>query len=160
LAELRFEPELAAWFRTHLGDAITDLTSHRRRQATILTKRKSELTTMQDRLLNAYLAGTIEEVIYKVKAAELKSEFSKTDESLATLGDVDPAKGEVAMAIFDFTQKAAERWLGSNTTVRREILDLVCLNRSLNDVNLVTTKRKPFDVIVGFNLGKSRGDRI
>ncbi|WP_425618108.1 recombinase family protein [Anatilimnocola sp. NA78] len=161
LATLRFEPELAAWFRSHLSDAITDLTSHRRRQSTSLTKRKSELATMQDRLLNAYLAGTIEEETYKAKSNELKSEAARTEESLCALGDVDPARGEIALSIFDFTQKAADRWQRSNNAVRREILDLVCLNRSLNDVNLVTTKRKPFDVFVeGLNLGKSRGDRI
>ena len=36
-------------------------------------------------------------------------------------------------------------WRGSNNALRREILDSVCLNRTLTDVSLVTTKRKPFD---------------
>ena len=53
-------PELASWFRTELRSAVTDLTAYRRRQVTALAKRKSELVTMQDRLLNAYLAGTVE----------------------------------------------------------------------------------------------------
>ena len=161
LAKMRFEPELAAWFRSSLGDAITDFTVHRRRQATALTKRKSELVTMQDRLLNAYLAGTVEEIVYKAKSNELKSEAKKTEEALAALGDVDPARGEIALAIFDFSQNAAERWRGSNNAVRREILDLVCLNCALGDLNLDATKRKPFDVFAeGLNLKNSRGDRI
>jgi hypothetical protein len=91
-------------------------------------------------------ADTVEELVYKGKSNELKGEAAKTDESLATLGDVDPARGEIALAIFDFTQKAADRWRGSNNAIRREILDLVCLNRALGDVNLDATKRKPFDV--------------
>lgn len=161
LAKMRFEPGLASWFRSQLGDAVTDLTAHRRRQATALAKRKSELATMQDRLLNAYLAGTVEEIVYKAKSNELKSEAAKTDESLATLGDVDPARGEIALAIFDFTQNAADRWRGSNTAVRREILDLVCLNRALGDLNLDATKRKPFDVFAeGLEIKNSRGDRM
>jgi len=46
-------------------------------------------------LLNAVLAGTVEKVIYKSKSNELKSEAAKTEESLAALGDVDPALEEI-----------------------------------------------------------------
>jgi hypothetical protein len=34
-------------------------------------------------------------------------------------------RGEIALAIFDLTQNAAERWRGSNRAVPREILGLV-----------------------------------
>jgi hypothetical protein len=45
--------------------------------------------------------------------------------------------------------------------MRREILDTVCLNRTLSDVSLVGTKRKPFDILSeGLDLKNSRGDRI
>ncbi len=161
LAGLRFEVEQTAWLRIQLSDAICDLTAHRRRQATAFTKRKSELATMQDRLLNAYLGGTIDEALYKSKSKELKAEAKNADESLAALGDVDPSRGKVALAIFDFAQNVAETWRHSNSSVRREILDLICLNRTLSDVNLCTTKRKPFDVFAErLDLKYSRGDKI
>jgi hypothetical protein len=52
---------------------------------------------------------------------------------------------------------AADRRVGQ----LREILDLVCLNRAMGDVNLVTQKRKPFDVIAErLKNENSRGDRI
>ena len=77
------------------------------------------------------------------------------------LGDVDPARGETALALFDWSERAAETWRGSNNAVRREILDLDCLNRTLGDVNLNATKRKPFDIFAeGLDLKNSRGDRI
>ena len=140
---------------------MTDLTAYRRRQATTLAKRKTELATMQDRLLNAYLAGTVDEVAYKAKSNELKAEAAKADESLAKLGDVDPARAETALALFDWTQNAAEIWRGSNNRVRREILDSVCLNRTLGDVNLVATKRKPFDIFAKrLEIKNSRSRRI
>ena len=114
---------------------------------------------MQDRLLNVYLTGSIEEITYKSKTNDLKSEAAKTDEALAKLGDMDPARGELAVTLFDWTQRAADVWRGSNNAVRREILDAVCLNRCLNDVNLVLTKRKPFDEFAeGPFLKNSRGD--
>ena len=154
-------PEVAEWFRTELCAAVSDLTAHRRRQATSLAKRKTELANMQDRLLNAYLTGTVEEVIYKTKSNELKSEAAKTDETLDKLGDTDPACGKLAVTLFDWTQRAADVWRGSNNAVRREILDAVCLNRCLNDVTLTLQKRKPFDVFAERPfLKNSRGDRI
>ena len=162
LAKLRLpSPEIATWFRNELAAAVTDLTAYRRQQAGALEKRKSELATMQDRLLNAYLAGSVEEAIYKAKSNEMKIDSAKAEEALAEMGDTDPARGKMATALFDWTQRAAETWRGSNNAIRREILDAVCLNRTLSDVNLVATKRKPFDVFAeGLDLKKSRGDRI
>ena len=108
-----------------------------------------------------YLTGTIQEMIYKSKSNELKSAAAKTDEALHKLGDMDPVRGELAVTLFDWTQRAADVWRGSNNAVRREILDAVCLNRCLNDVNLVLTKRKPFhDFAERPFLKKSRDDRI
>ena len=116
---------------------------------------------MQDRLLNAYLVGTVEEVAFNSKSNELKAEMAKTGETLAQLGDTAPARGDTALALFDWTQRAADTWRGSNTAIRREILDCVCLNRTLGDVSLCLEKRKPFDVFVeGLDLRNSWGDWI
>jgi DNA invertase Pin-like site-specific DNA recombinase len=153
-------PELSQWFRTALEANLTDLLSHQRRRAAALAKRKSELAAMQDRLLNAYLAGTVDELAFQAKTAELKSESARVAEELDGLGDVDPQRGKAALAVFDWSQRAAESWLGSNNADRRQILDAVCLNRQVTDVTLVTTKRKPFDLLAErLDLKNSRGDR-
>ena len=152
-------PELSQWFRSALEANLTDLLSHQRRRSAALVKRKSELAAMQDRLLNAYLAGTVEEVVFKAKSAELKAEAARVAEELAGLGEVDPQRGKAALAVFDWSQRAAETWLGSNNADRRQILDAVCLNRQVTDVTLVTTKRKPFDFLAErLDLKNSRGD--
>ncbi|MCA9054936.1 MAG: hypothetical protein KDA75_13940 [Planctomycetaceae bacterium] len=115
---------------------------------------------MQDRLLNAYLAGTVDEDVYKAKSNELKAETAKLDATLGQLGDVDPARGELAVTLFDWTQKAAEIWRGSNNAVRRQILDSVCLNRTVSDLSLCLEKRKPFDIFAErLVLKNSRDDR-
>ena len=153
--------EIADWFRTAVDAALTDITGQQRRQQAALTKRRGELASMQDRLLNAYLAGSINEATFNAKGAEFKSQQALVDESLAAVEDVDEAYGKTALAVFDWSQRAADLWRGSNNAVRRDILDAVCLNRTLSDVSLVTQKRKPFDVIAeGPFLKKSREDRI
>jgi hypothetical protein len=61
--------------------------------------------------------------------------------------------------VFDWSQKAAEIWRGSNTTARRQIPDSICLNRQVSDVTLVTAERKPVDFFVErLPLKKSRDD--
>jgi len=127
LASLRLPTsEIALWFRSALQAAVVDVTANQRRQAASLAKRKAELAAMQDRLLNAYLAGTVEEVVFIAKSNELKAEAAKTDESLALLADSGPARGETALTLFDWSQRAADLWRGSNNALRREILDSVC----------------------------------
>ncbi len=162
LARLRLpSQEVAEWFRAALSAAFVDTDEYERRQAAAMKKRRSELAGMQDRLLNAYLAGTVDEVVYRAKADDLRSEMKAVEESLERLGQHDPGRTTTALAVFDFSQRAVEIWRGSNNAVRREILDAVCLNRLLSDVTLVTTKRKPFDILAERPvLKKSRGDWI
>ncbi|MGD0088314.1 MAG: hypothetical protein ABSE73_00145 [Planctomycetota bacterium] len=52
-----------------------------------------------------------------------------------------------ALALLDFRQNLVDIWRGSNSAVRREILDCVSLNRRVSDVSLVLEKRKPFDFL-------------
>ncbi|MGE3410252.1 MAG: hypothetical protein AB7I37_25960 [Pirellulales bacterium] len=153
--------EVAEWFRESLAASVGDIKTHRSRQEAMLAKRKSELANMQDRLLDAYLAGTIDQVIYDAKVSAFKSEAIKIEEGLGSPGEAFPNAGELAPAVFDFSQNATETWRGSNMHRKREILDLVCLNRTLSDVTLVTTKRKPFDGLAErLKVENSRGDRI
>ncbi len=137
--------EMATWFRAALQTTLGDLLAHHQRHGAALKKRQSEVAAMQDRLLNTYLAGTIDEPTFKAKSAELKSESLRIEEALQKAGAGDAERNQRALALFDWSQRAAEVWQGSNNTVRRRILDAVCLNRTLSDVTLVTTKRKPFD---------------
>jgi hypothetical protein len=46
-----------------------------------LAKRKSELVAIQNRLLNAYLAGTVDDDAFKAKSAELKADTARSTDS-------------------------------------------------------------------------------
>ncbi len=76
-------PEVAAWFRTALAAAQGDLTAHRRQQAATLAKRKSEVSAMQERLLNAYRTGTIDDEDHARKSLERQQEMAKLGERTA-----------------------------------------------------------------------------
>jgi hypothetical protein len=149
------------WFRDCLASAFNEVDVAQAQRKKTLTKRRTELANMQDRLLNGYLAGTIEEAIFTAKSADLKTQLEEVERQLDETDQFDPAFGQAAMAVFEFSQNLVPLWRGSNSTTRREILECVSLNRLLTDTSLVLVKRKPFDFLAERPfLKKTRGDWI
>ena len=162
LGKLRMESDdMRGLVRKAMEAAFADIGNQQRKQVQALARRQSELKGMQDRLLNAYLAGTIDEAVFAAKSEELKGEQAKVERHLEQVDRIDPSRGAAALAIFDWSQEAAGQWLGSNKAGRREILDLVCLNRKLSDVSLDLKMRSPFRELAERRLlQNSRGDWI
>lgn len=82
-------PEMALWFRETLQTQLGDMFAHHQRHLATLKKRPSEVAAMSDRLLNTYLAGTIDEPTINAKSAELKGETLRIEESLQKVRQVD-----------------------------------------------------------------------
>ncbi len=63
--------------------------------------------------------------------------------------------------MFDWSQQAADAWLGSKMDDKRGILGELALNRALSDVALCLDKKKPFDVLAERpSVQLTRGDWI
>jgi hypothetical protein len=60
---------------------------------------------MKDRLLNANLAGTIDDAVYKAKSNELKAEGMRVEERLAENGAEMPVQADDAIALFRLVPK-------------------------------------------------------
>ncbi len=152
--------ELAEWFRTALQTAFKDIGEVQRQQRQTQKKRVAEIEAMQERLLNAYLAGTIDEQALAAKQIQLRDEAATLAATLATGETLAPEDVQTALGVFEFAQNAAQIWRGSKMDQKREILESVSLNRLLGDVTLVLEKRKPFDELAKRPLvTPSRGDR-
>jgi site-specific DNA recombinase len=140
-------PKIAAWFRAALEATFNDVSQTRATQQRTLAKRRSEATNMQQRLLNGYLNGVIDEGVFAEKSADLKRQGEDIDRQLDEADGFDSATGQTAMAVFDFSQNLAALWQGSKSGVRRDILECVTLNRTLTSASLALEKRKPFDFL-------------
>ena len=158
------EEEIREWFHSSLAAATGDLGAQRRHQRKVLGKRRTELKGMQDRLLNAYLAGTIPEDVFNMKSLEFKAELAEVKKTLADLdhaANKEPLNGDLALSVFEWSQNVADIWWRSNTGQRRQILEAICLNRAVDDVTLYTEKRKPFDMLAEGHFRQfGRGARI
>lgn len=155
------DDEVTEWFRESLQTAFADIGELQRNQRIALAKRQSELTNMNERLLNAFLAGSIDEPTFNAKLAALRDELAQLEESLGNAPSLEPVDVRAALAVFEFSQKVPEIWRGSKMLQKRRILETLSLNRIVGDVTLVLEKRKPFDELAKRpEIQLSRGDRI
>ncbi len=57
------------------------------------------------------------------------------------------------------SQGLEEKWFAADCAAKRQILDITCLNLTLDGTTLIPTMRKPFDVLAeGLISAKHRGD--
>ncbi|MGE4159158.1 MAG: recombinase family protein [Planctomycetota bacterium] len=161
LEAFKMPPHIAEWFRTSIEASFADVDAVQRHSKQTLTKRKSELEGMLDRLLSGFIAGHVEESVFTAKTASLKREAAEVEESLAQAKKYDPEAPVRALALFDFSQNLVDLWRGSNSEVKREILDAISLNRTLSHASLELAKRCPFDFLAKHAEFKNgRSDRI
>ena len=145
LTSIAFPESQAQWFKKALEETFSEVGKVQATQKRILTKRRTELINMQDRLLNGYLAGSIDEATFQAKSLDLKSQLEEVERQLDQSANYDPAYGDSAMAVFEFSQNLLPRWRGSKLChEKRELLEIVSLNRHVSDVSLCLIKRKPF----------------
>ena len=115
----------------------------------------------QKRLTNHLLLEEIDPSTYAETArdlrdreAELKLKIDATDRSRHEIIDI-------AVKAFELSQSLREKWFSADFDAKRRILEILCLNWTLEGATLVPTMRKPFDLLAkGLILKDSRDDRI
>jgi site-specific DNA recombinase len=176
-------------FRRTLECALTDAVDNQREQSRQARKRLSELASMKDRLLKAYLTGVVDEITFRNTTAELETEMRSLAETAGQMtvmddGDVPESTADAGgcrlhtardvrrndrandrvkdiLSVFDLAQNIEEIWQGSPWNRKRQILDMVSSARHVSDVSLCVVKTKPFDILAKqLDFVESRGDRI
>ena len=88
------------------------------------------------------------------REAELKLEIDVADRGRHEVIDI-------AVKAFKLAQSLRQRWVTKGYAAKRRILEILCLNCTLDDANLCVTMRKPFDLLAKGLVSKdSRDDRI
>ena len=68
---------------------------------------------------------------------------------------------DIAVKAFELSQSLPSKWVTADDAAKRRILEILCLNCSLDDVNLCVTMKKPFGLLAkGLVWKDSRGDTI
>jgi site-specific DNA recombinase len=70
-------------------------------------------------------------------------------------------QAELAIRTFELSQALESKWLGADYSAKRQILETVFLNLTLNGVSLCYEMTKPFDALAkGLLVSSNRGDKI
>ncbi|MDX1968587.1 MAG: recombinase family protein [Planctomycetaceae bacterium] len=114
----------------------------------------------KERLLNLRLLDEIEAETFAAKQAELRSKETRLQTQLEGQGRQQSERADLAVKVFELSQTLAEKWVTADIPEKRLLLEIVCLNWTLNDVTLCPTMRKPFDILAeGLLVSSSRGNK-
>jgi len=131
------------------------------KQAAEINRQLTSLRDQKDRLLNLRLMDKIDEETFAAKNTELRDRIAQLTLQLDADDQSRAEQGELALKVFELSQTLKEKWLTADYRAKRRLLEIVCLNFSLDDVSLVPTIRKPFDVLAeGLDLVENRGGQI
>ena len=159
---LRIEDqEIRDWFVMVLRARTQEAQQAARDQLLGLERQIAETLGQQDRLLNLRLSDQIDHATYGRKSTELRDREAKLRLQVEACSRSRQEDADLALNVFELSQNLRGKWDAADYTTKRRILEILCLNFVLNDVNLVPEMRKPFDVLVeGPSLLNSRGERI
>lgn len=149
-------------FHRTLEVTLSDSSDYQRQQTRQIKKRLSEIQSMKDRLLTAFLGNLIDEMTLQNKTTELTTEEKSLKMTLQmTPNEPQHDRIKRILGVFEFSQNIENLWCGSNYARKRQLLEIVSLNRHVSDVSLCVQKNKPFDILSKrLNSGKSRRDKI
>ena len=112
---------------------------------------KRELTRVEgqkNELLNLRLSGEIDPDTYASKSTEFRDRASHLTILIDAGNRNQEELAEITLKTFELSQSLKHKLFTADYDAKRRILDIVCLNFLLEDVTLVPTMRKPFDMLV------------
>lgn len=161
LGRLRQPEAVRDWFSKMLRLWIQDEQQQSRSAADDVQRELTNLRTQQDRLLNLRLLDEIEVDTFGRKNTELRDRIAGLTLKLEAGHRRRDEHADLAQKVFELSQSLTEQWLAAEYAEKRQILQMLCLNFSLDGETLVPTMRKPFDMLVeGLLVSSSRGDKI
>ena len=146
-----FTKALREWSKRERAESST--------QAEVSEREMTLLRQQQDRLLNLRLLEEIDADTFARKSTELR------DKSAAAALRVEAAnrdrgeQAELAIRVFELSQALVQKWVSADYAAKRQLLEIVFSNFTLDGATLCYDVRKPFEVLIeGLELSQTRGD--
>ena len=101
----------------------------------------------KDGLLNLRIAGEVDAETYNRKIIELIDREQRLILQIDAAGREQTDNALTTIRVFELSQQLKTQWVNAEYDAKRRILEIICLNWTLNDVTLFPTMRQPFDVL-------------
>jgi site-specific DNA recombinase len=158
---IRLRPAVMEWFRRMLVLWSEEQQKLSTVQTGDLQRQLTSLRTQKDKLLNLNLQEKISDAEFSAKSVEIRDRIAHLTLLTEAADRGSDEHADLARKAFELSQSLTERWVNSNYSAKRQILEIMCLNFWLDGVSLVVEWRKPFDVLIeGLLVSSSRGDKI
>jgi site-specific DNA recombinase len=155
------EDKVRDWFLQVLRARVRQGQEANRDHIADLNRQLTSLRQQQDRLLNLRLLDEINESTFAAKGTELRDRIARLSLDVEACDRGRSEQGAAADRVFELSQTLTEKWVSADVAAKRQLLEIVCLNFSLDGATLSATMRKPFDVLAeGLSVSYSRDDRI
>ena len=126
-----------------------------------LNRQVSLIRRQQEQLLNLRLLEEVEGDTFSKKTMELRDRQADLKLQIEGCDRGRHENADLAIKAFELSQNLREKWLTADYAAKRTILQIICLNFSLDGATLVPTMRKPFDMLAeGLISAENRGDWI
>ena len=116
-------------------------------QIKTLQEQYNKLQRRLDRIYMNKLDEVVTTEFYQEKTNEWKNEQNSILVNINKHKDANTNYFEKGIKILELTQKAYSTYLEQNNTGKRNLLNILLSNCTLNDGNLYPTYRKPFDLL-------------
>ena len=112
-----------------------------------IQKEIARVNRHRDNLLTLRVHNEIGSDLYAAKDREYRDELARLTLRLEGQGRQMSEIGELAVKVFELSQRLADKWAMADVAEKRRILEIVCLNYTLDGKTLCGTMRKPFGVL-------------
>ena len=141
-------PRLVEWFRKALKESHEEEAHYHNSNIEELNKRYDTLQNRLDKMYEDKLDTKITEEYYNSKFKEYKSEQDEIIQKTQNHTNANTKYFELGASIYDLSQKAKEVYLKTKTTEeKRELLNLVFENFTLDQKTLNFNYSKPFEIL-------------
>lgn len=155
------EEEVRDWFIEVLRTRTQAAQTEANERLAELNRRLTLIRGQQDELLNLRLLNEVEGETFNRKSRELRDREGELTLQIAAMTQDRHDNSDIAIKAFELSQTLCSRWVAADYDVKRRILEILCLNLTLDGATLIPTWRKPFDLLAkGRKVEKSRGDWI
>jgi len=145
--KIKIEPRIIDWLKEALLMSHKDEKEYHDRQIKSLQEQYNKLQHRLDKIYIDKLDEVITTDFYQEKANEWKNEQSKMLINIEKHKDANTNYFEQGIRILELAQKLYSAYLKQNNTGKRNLLNIVLSNCTLNAGNLYPTYRKPFDLL-------------
>lgn len=150
--------EFRQTFTEQLRQATNWDQDHSIERCKAVEKKLASVREQQKRLLNLRLFEEIDAGTYATKSQELRDQEADLKDQIDT---ADRSRHEIidtAIKAFELSQDLRTKWFAADQAAKRRILEIICLNWTLDGVSLVPTMRKPFDLLAEGPVWKISGE--